>query len=360
MNKSGIYKITNNFDGKFYIGSSIDLKRRRSEHFRHLKHGIHHSSYLQNAYNKHGISNFKFEIIEYANEEDIRDIEQKYLDTLKSYKRNVGYNLSERSDCPVVNGINAKLSEYEVEQIKKLTLQGVTQSELAIKYKVTISTVNKIIMCKNWAWVLPDLNDQIIKFNDKQRIRRNKQINNYYELGKTRKEIAILLECGISTISNVLEVSSNQEYREKKLLMEADFKAGMDRSAIMEKYGEARSVVNFAIKEVYQNSLNKTYEEWCDLRKYGMSVKDISTTYNVHRGIVTTNTNRLLGITDRRIKVVQLDETYKKLNGYDSIQDAAKENNIDHTNIVACCKGRRNIAGGYKWMYAAEYEALTF
>lgn len=37
--KIGIYKITNQINGKIYIGSSKDLIRRKKEHFRLLKKG---------------------------------------------------------------------------------------------------------------------------------------------------------------------------------------------------------------------------------------------------------------------------------------------------------------------------------
>lgn len=30
-------------------------------------------------------------------------------------------------------------------------------------------------------------------------------------------------------------------------------------------------------------------------------------------------------------------------------------NKINHGNISECCKGRRNQAGGYKWMYKEDY-----
>ena len=40
----------------------------------------------------------------------------------------------------------------------------------------------------------------------------------------------------------------------------------------------------------------------------------------------------------------------KYINEYNSISEAEKENG-SHTNIVACLKGRRNTAGGYRWSY---------
>ena len=39
------------------------------------------------------------------------------------------------------------------------------------------------------------------------------------------------------------------------------------------------------------------------------------------------------------------------LKEYNSISEAENNTNISHSNIVACLKGRRNTAGGYRWSY---------
>lgn len=81
--KTGIYKITNKINGKFYIGSSKDLVRRRKDHFRLLKKGINHSVLLQRAVNKYGLDNFVFEVLVECSEELLFTIEQKLADELK-------------------------------------------------------------------------------------------------------------------------------------------------------------------------------------------------------------------------------------------------------------------------------------
>lgn len=52
--KAGIYQITNKVNGNCYIGSSVDLQRRRKQHFNSLANDIHVNARLQNAYNKYG------------------------------------------------------------------------------------------------------------------------------------------------------------------------------------------------------------------------------------------------------------------------------------------------------------------
>ena len=49
---SGVYKIENIKNGKFYIGSSINFIKRKSSHFRALIMNKHPNSHLQSSFNK--------------------------------------------------------------------------------------------------------------------------------------------------------------------------------------------------------------------------------------------------------------------------------------------------------------------
>lgn len=62
--KSGVYKIVNIVNGKFYVGSSININKRWGEHKRSLRKNCHNNDFLQKSWNKHGEINFKFEILE--------------------------------------------------------------------------------------------------------------------------------------------------------------------------------------------------------------------------------------------------------------------------------------------------------
>lgn len=92
----GIYKILNTINGKFYIGSSVNLRKRLYEHFRELELGIHPNKYLQNSWIKYGKEGFKFSILEKVNNitnEELRDLETKYIQKTKCYLPEIGYNI---------------------------------------------------------------------------------------------------------------------------------------------------------------------------------------------------------------------------------------------------------------------------
>lgn len=60
----GIYQIKNIVTGAKYIGESVDLRKRKTEHFRDLEKHSHHCKALQKAWNKTPSICFKFRIKE--------------------------------------------------------------------------------------------------------------------------------------------------------------------------------------------------------------------------------------------------------------------------------------------------------
>src|SRR5436189_4881922 len=92
---SGIYKIVNKANGKLYVGSALNLRKRCNTHFNFLSKKIHSNRFLQNSYNKHGKEIFEFAVIEFVDDPSLLIIrEQFYIDTYKSFDRLKGYNIS--------------------------------------------------------------------------------------------------------------------------------------------------------------------------------------------------------------------------------------------------------------------------
>lgn len=83
----GIYKITNNLNGKIYIGQSIDIARRWEDH---LMRRSGCNSLIGKAIKKYGQGAFSFEVIEECLQDELDELEQYWIEYYDSY--NKGYN----------------------------------------------------------------------------------------------------------------------------------------------------------------------------------------------------------------------------------------------------------------------------
>ena len=72
---SGIYQIHSILTGRVYIGSAVNLKRRKQRHLLDLKDNKHDNPYLQRHYNKYGID-LQFSVIERCSKEKLIEREQ--------------------------------------------------------------------------------------------------------------------------------------------------------------------------------------------------------------------------------------------------------------------------------------------
>lgn len=88
----GIYKIENLVNGKVYIGQSINILARWSDHKYKLENNLHENSYLQNSWNKYGAENFKFQIVELCSKDNLNTKECEWIKKYDSFKN--GYNLT--------------------------------------------------------------------------------------------------------------------------------------------------------------------------------------------------------------------------------------------------------------------------
>lgn len=132
---SGIYKITNIVNNKFYIGSSINIYQRLKHHYSDLKNNKHGNKYFLRSYIKYGKNNFIVEILEEVPKELLLIREQYYIDTLKPK-----YNL-------MIDVIGNKLTEKSRKQISKTLKKKYLKGELLVKNSTDIENI--IIYDKN-------------------------------------------------------------------------------------------------------------------------------------------------------------------------------------------------------------------
>ena len=110
---TGIYQIQSKVHPeRIYVGSSINMSKRKEQHFRIITRGKHNPK-IQGHCKKYGIDDLIFEIIEefdFISKEHLLDREQFYLDTLKPW-----FNVCTKADSPlgvvVSDETRKKLSE---------------------------------------------------------------------------------------------------------------------------------------------------------------------------------------------------------------------------------------------------------
>ena len=120
--KTGVYMWTNTFNGKRYIGSSNNLKRRLLKYFNVALISNDLSMVIYRALLKYGYSKFSFTILEYCDSDVLLEREQHYIDTLKPE-----YNV-----CPTAGSTLGKLhteeSKLKISTSKKGTGVGESNS----------------------------------------------------------------------------------------------------------------------------------------------------------------------------------------------------------------------------------------
>lgn len=198
MIKTGVYQIRNVTNSKRYIGSAAGkgFDNRWKLHVTDLTKNQHHSSKLQNAWNKYGADSFIFEILLYCDPKNCLMYEQIALDHYQP-EYNIcmvaGSNLGVKRSEETKNKISiaktgilgsahprygkshtsvakqkmsfnhadfrgdkhpfSKLSDADVKKIKVLIVGGMQQKEIAVKFGVATSTISNINTGKTWSHI---------------------------------------------------------------------------------------------------------------------------------------------------------------------------------------------------------------
>lgn len=107
MNPTGIYLITHRASGKRYVGKSINIPRRWSEH----RKGLSHCPVLEAALKKYGADAFDWEILQTCSESELNDLECWYIQAFGSVSPG-GYNIGYGGEgVTFTEEVRAKLSE---------------------------------------------------------------------------------------------------------------------------------------------------------------------------------------------------------------------------------------------------------
>lgn len=173
-NASGIYKITCTVTGKIYIGSSVNIRKRWNAHRSYLNRNVHPNPSLQNAWNKYGEFGFIFELLEEVQPEELITREQYWLDMLKPYVDNGGFNVALYASAPSKGMVVSQETRGKL----RLVHLGKPKSAEAVRklsnarqgMKLSDETRRKISESKKGTQVSPETKDKL------SRIRKGKTL----------------------------------------------------------------------------------------------------------------------------------------------------------------------------------------
>ena len=160
---TGIYKISfyNSENNKFYIWSAsgkFGFYGRWKSHKNLLKNNKCKQSYLQNAFNKYGIDNMCFEIVEECDPSICLEREQYYINLFDTYKNgyNSRQNASNNGGLPM--SLDAKIKIFNkyknkryiyAEDCRRLYNNGKTTREICFILNISRNFLRKIFKENN-------------------------------------------------------------------------------------------------------------------------------------------------------------------------------------------------------------------
>lgn len=162
-NVCGIYLIRNKINNKIYIGQSVNIYRRWTEHLRSGQPNKYSVKSLKDsntpihlAMQKYGINNFEISLLEKCKKELLDQKEQYWIEILHSNNKDIGYNITDGGQNNFAlkgeKHSQAKLTQKEVDEIIELLKNtDLTFTEISKKYhNISNSTLCMINTGKTW------------------------------------------------------------------------------------------------------------------------------------------------------------------------------------------------------------------
>ncbi len=245
----GIYVIKNKVNGKFYIGSSDDIRHRWYEHSYKLRKNKHNNPHFQNAWNKYGESNFEFLIVEKCNKDDLLTREQYYINKLQPFKEK-GYNICDTAG----GGDTITLHPNRNDFVKKMTVinQGENNGMFGKKHTENVIKLQKEKSVGRYTlgWFIQRYGNEegIKKFQERNIMLRNRKINYSYDnkcLGVKRGLMPEEIKKRISERKHHLNVIRNDLHKDilsnMFTILQLQLKYGTSKTTILR---ERRKLMN--------------------------------------------------------------------------------------------------------------------
>lgn len=325
--KIGIYKIffLNDLKNRCYVGSALIQDKRKNHrgfyhrwtrHLSDLEQNKHGNKKLQNAFNKYGLENIRFEIIvileKDLNKKDYEQIETNYITQFNSVDK--GFNILKLA----YTSLGVKRSE---ETNFKNSLAK--SKSLIYQYDINGSFLRSFRSLKEVSLFHKDININSLLSAFK---RKNPKLKNYYWFRVFKGE-----KCEILKIKK-------QESRE---IYQYDLEGNFIKKWLsFEQIKKELKIEVFNIYAVLRGERNIAFNHYWNY--------DFKNKHQIIKNKHLYFTNRPYKECKKRQKQVDcfdLNEVFIKT--YDSITKASEETGAK--NILAVLKGKRKSSGNFKW-----------
>lgn len=214
---TGIYKLTNVVNGKIYIGQSKNIHLRMKYHMADsVRVNDPRGNYpMYDDMRKYGFENFKLDIIELCEEDELNELERKYILEYNSTDENIGYNLTAEAhgfkDRRIVKLTHSpEIMKKHGERLRKWNLKQWQDAEY-IKMKSEFSSKLQKERLKDPEY-LAIKTSQLKKATDKMK----KRVGQYSKDGTLIAEFDGIREAGRKTgidHNTIQKVANKEKYR---------------------------------------------------------------------------------------------------------------------------------------------------
>ena len=287
---SGIYQIRNIKNNKVYVGQTINFRDRFNQHKSSLLGDKHYNKYLQRSFNKYGIENFVFEVLEYCPKERLNEKEREWIKYKRSEYAEYGYNAA----YAVI-----KFGQYDT-----------SLSEI----NVTNKTIN-----------LPEMTDEIRHRISLASKRHFSDVNNRIEHS---------LRCGCLEEQEIIQLKDKLSKEYKKTLPDISEETGYQLTLLTHivngnAYGLIGKEYNERMLNRHKNMMKAEERMFISMYREGYSYSEISDAIHKHARSVIRMKEKLTNYNDDRcrlnvfnrsikIKYIQVMTMYNK--GYSKLE----------------------------------------
>jgi hypothetical protein len=320
-----IYKITNKIDNKIYVGQTIQNVEARWKD--HLKKGSN-CRYLKSAINKYGLDNFDFKLVCITFDNQLDDMEIKYIEQYNSLVPN-GYNLRQ--------GGNSGRHNAETKQKIAETL---LKNRKVIQFDIQGNRLNTFNSCTEAAESVGN-SPSTIGHCCNGDIKTAAGFRWKYESNDT------ISVAGIPPLTG--------RFKHSQPSTKLDVINQIPRKIIQfDIHGTRLNTFDTCKQAAAYVGTSRGFISTCCLRP-NQTGKGFYWKYeSINSCVIEPGGQDEIYkqiISKRNRKVIQFDIHGIRLNSFDNCNEAAKYVGAASSNINRCCNGKTKTAKGYIWIY---------